>query len=189
MFALSAVELIKFERHGLTKINIGILSALLLLIPITALANQDIIDGAFGVTLGEQYNGTLKKSYDLDYELPYYKIKPPSPSKLLDDYYVIKTKDNTVAQILGSRLGSCNDDYQKLIRLIEKKYSELNKYTDDSDGLLYVSFYKKSSDNRYIGIGCEESLFNHVIYIEYVDEKLTEKAMSEQLDTIDDSKF
>ena len=173
----------------MTKINIGILSALLLLITKSSFANQYVIHSAFGVTLGEQYKGTLNKSDDFNYKLPYYKIKPTSPSKLLDDYYVIKTKDNTVAQILGSTLGTCNEEYQQLIRVIESKYSYLNKFTNDSDEILYVSFYKGSSDNRYIGIACEKWFVKDLIYIEYVDELLTEKAMSEQLDTIDDSKF
>jgi hypothetical protein len=143
------------------------------------------ITGAFGFDLGEKYVGPSSTNIILDYPVTLHKVKPRSPISLLDDYYIVKTRDNRIASILGVQMNtSCNQEYTGLIAALSKKYKNLA--TEDlSDGDQYVTDFNEDGYSRYIRVACELSWFGDLVYVDYTDMDLYKIVQNEELGNLD----
>ena len=142
------------------------------------------ITGAFGLNLGDKYLGQTFENPYFSFPLPIHRIEPESPVPLLDMYFILKTRDNRVAAIMGRGSGHCTHEYTNLVEALSGKYKELN-VEDLSQGERYQTDFFSHSSNRYISVICEgtwmtDLSFSQQIVILYVDGDLYQLLESEQ---------
>jgi hypothetical protein len=142
------------------------------------------ITGAFGLNLGDKYLGQTFENPMFSFPLPIHKIEPESPVSLLDRYFILKTRDNRVAAIMGAGSGQCTHEYSVLVEALLGKYKDLN-VEDLSQGERYQTDFFSNSSSRYIRVICEgtwmtDLYFSKQIVVLYVDDDLYQLVESEQ---------
>ena len=103
-----------------------ILSLMLFSTPVMAV---EPITGAFGVKLGDVWDGEATRTHEKDGYLQHYFI-PDSPLDAFNLYYVYVTPvKGLIFIIVAYKGGSCNSQFKALQQALSKKYGEGERST------------------------------------------------------------
>lgn len=140
------------------------------------------ISGAFGLILGDIYEGELNQVAKISTGEILYGFDPVNPNHIFSNYGVILThKSKKIAGIWAwnkfNNSEKCETNHKIIEVLLDKKYGSLKKdiiYFDSVVSSKYVS------GNRIIRLRCPTK----ILYLKYYDQDLRQLSILEQSETI-----
>ncbi|KAF0193202.1 MAG: hypothetical protein FD165_305 [Gammaproteobacteria bacterium] len=143
-------------------------------------AALDVIDGAFGLTLGNVPDMTkLQKRPNSNDADDQYAFVPENPYGPLTEYTTFLVSDHgpvyQIQAVGGFDSGkSCRTELDTLVGILTEKYGQPNRDLGSKlAGISRVSFNKGS---RIITVGCTGVFGNHKLKLIYVDDALAKDA-------------
>jgi len=152
---------------------------LFLILPSEAKTNE--INGAFGKSFGEVYDGGRVLSETTSGE-KIYSFNPENPNPIFTKYGVIITpKTKKISEIWAwgyfDSSTKCEAQFQIIEILLDKKYESLKSKNSFSFGSTNANY---RSNNRRIGLRCPFEFGDTPLYLQYIDNDIQRLVIEEK---------